>query len=492
MALTPLGEIPAFNAARRSADEWAIRYDDQVLTWGELDEFSTRRAWAFKDAGIAPGDWVTLGAANGVAFYEIMFALWKIGATPHVVSNRLPIAELQGIVELAQSKLILSDDADAAAQLGARPVAFGRDFDRLDPLPSVLSNPWKAMSSGGSTGRPKIIAAVAPGHYDPDGPPWLNIPTSGTILSTGPVYHNMPVTTNLRALLQGVRVVGMVRFDPEQTLRLIQEHRVTWTSFVPTMMSRISSLPRETRDRYDVSSIEAIWHWAAPMAPALKREWIDWFGAARIWELYGGTEGIGTTIINGVDWLTHPGSVGRPLSDKIKVLDDDGKEVPTGTVGEIFALPANGQGSTYRYVGAEPRSSAGGYETLGDYGWVDDDGFIYIADRLTDLILSGGANIFPAEIEAVLLEHPGVEGAVVIGLPDDDLGAIAHAIVKPVAQQMGLIDQSELLEFLAKRLVRYKIPRSIEFTSEQIRDDAGKVRRQKLREERLARLTMPG
>jgi bile acid-coenzyme A ligase len=281
----------------------------------------------------------------------------------------------------------------------------------------------------------------------------------------------------------------MVRFDPEETLRLIQEYRVTWTSFVPTMMSRISSLPREIRERYDMSSIEAIWHWAAPMAPALKREWIDWFGASRIWELYGGTEGIGTTTINGIDWLKHPGSVGQPLSDEIKILDDEGQEVPAGTIGEIFALPANGQGSTYRYVGAEPRSSAGGYETLGDYGWVDDEGFVYVADRRTDLILSGGANIFPAEVESALLEHPGVEGAVVIGLPDPDLGAVAHAIVKPVTGRSSPVGKHELLDFLADRLVRYKIPRSIEFTSEHIRDDAGKVRRQQLREERLAWLT---
>lgn len=490
MALIPLGQIPALNAARQGRDEWAIRYDDNVVTWGELDDRSTRRAWAFADRGIGAGDWVTLGAPNGTAFYEIMFALWKIGATPHVVSNRLPITELQAIVALAGSKLILSDDAQATAQLGAEPVSFGRDFPCVDMLPAVFSNPWKAMSSGGSTGRPKIIASVTAGSYDPDGPAWLNIPENGTILATGPVYHNMPVTTNLRALFQGVKVVGMVRFDPEQALRLIEKYQVSWTSFVPTMMSRISRLSPEIRERYDLSSLRSVWHWAAPMPPKLKREWIEWLGASTIWELYGGTEGIGTTIIDGNDWLAHPGSVGRPVSDTIKILDDDGQEVPAETVGEIFALPANGQGSTYRYVGAEPRSSAGGYETLGDYGWVDEDGFLYIADRRTDMIVSGGANIFPAEVEAALLEHPDVEGAVVIGLPDDDLGAVVHAVVKPV-DLSAPIDQATLLSFLADRLVRYKIPRSIEFTSEQIRDDAGKMRRQKFREERLQPTAAP-
>ncbi|MGD9715132.1 MAG: acid--CoA ligase, partial [Thermomicrobiales bacterium] len=189
----------------------------------------------------------------------------------------------------------------------------------------------------------------------------------------------------------------------------------------------------------------------------------------------------------GVEWLSHRGSVGRPHLDKIKILDDQGRELPTGEVGEIFAMPASGQGSTYAYLGAESRSTLDGYETLGDFGWLDDDGYLYIADRRTDMIVSGGANIFPAEIEGALLAHPEVEGAVVIGLPDDEFGAIAHAIVQPTAAARDTLDQDALIEFLRTRLVTYKLPRSFEFVDGPLRDDAGKVRRQQLREERLAK-----
>lgn len=343
------------------------------------------------------------------------------------------------------------------------------------------------MSSGGSTGRPKIIVAPGPNAFDPDKRPPLHFPESGPILTTGPVYHNMPVTTNFQALFEGHPVVGMTRFDPEEALRLIDQFKIKWTSFVPTMMTRIWRLPQEVRDSYDVSSLETVWHWAAPMPPDLKQAWIDWLGPEKIWELYGGTEGIVTTVLNGVEWLSHRGSVGRPHLDKIKILDDQGRELPTGEVGEIFAMPASGQGSTYAYLGAESRSTLDGYETLGDFGWLDDDGYLYIADRRTDMIVSGGANIFPAEIEGALLAHPEVEGAVVIGLPDDEFGAIAHAIVQPTAAARDTLDQDALIEFLRTRLVTYKLPRSFEFVDGPLRDDAGKVRRQQLREERLAK-----
>jgi bile acid-coenzyme A ligase len=481
----PLGRIPTMQAARFGADTWCIRYGDDVLTWGELDERSTRRAWALQDAGVGRGDYVTVGAPNGIDVYEILYAIWKIGATPHVVSSRLPAAELRAIVEVCQPKLVIASDPSVRRILDARPIDFGRHFPRTEVLPEICSNPWKAMSSGGSTGRPKIILTNQPGMFDPDIPSVVQVPRAGVILATGPVYHNMPLTTNLRALGHGAQVVGMERFDPEEALRLIEAFGVVWTSFVPTMMNRISKLPAEVRARYDLSSLKTIWHWAAPMPPALKREWIEWFGPEAIWELYGGTEAIGTTVINGVEWLTHPGSVGKAVSDEIKVLDEQGREVPRAEVGEIYALPKGGQGTTYQYLGAEARSAAGGYETLGDFGWMDEEGYLYIADRRTDMIVSGGANIFPAEVEAVLMEHPGVEGAVVIGLPDADLGAAVHAIVKASHVWRERLDADTLIEFLRERLVRYKFPRSIEFTEGQLRDDAGKVRRQQLREQRL-------
>lgn len=488
MALIPLAEIPARGAARHGADAWAIRHGDDVVTWGQLADRALRRAHALRAAGVGQGDLVTLALPNGSAFYELMFALWTIGATPHVVSYRLPLAELEAIVAVAAPKMVIAADHGLQQAFGARPADFGRDHADASPITPVVAPRWKAMSSGGSTGRPKIIVAPGPNALDPDRKPPLRFPEEGPVLATGPVYHNMPLTTNIQALFEGHPVVGMTRFDPEEALRLIDTFKIKWTSFVPTMMMRISRLPVEVRAKYDVSSLETIWHWAAPMPPALKQEWIDWIGPEKIWELYGGTEGIVTTILNGVEWLEHRGSVGRPHLDKIKIVDEHGRELPPGEVGEIFAMPAGGRGSTYSYIGAETRSTVDGYETLGDFGWLDEDGYLYIADRRTDMIVSGGANIFPAEVEGALMAHPGVEGAVVIGLPDEEFGAVAHAIVQPTEQARGTLDAEALLVFLRDRLVTYKLPRSFEFVDYRLRDDAGKVRRLQLRAERLAKL----
>lgn len=486
MVLIPLGSVPAMQAARHGPDAWAIRHDDDVLSWGAFDDHTTRRAWALKDAGVGVGDLVTLALPNGSAFYEAMFALWKIGATPHVVSYRLPIAELRAIVAVASPKLVIASDPDLVGSYGAKPADFGLGYGKTEPIQDIIAPRWKAMSSGGSTGLPKIIVAPGPNAFDPDTPLPLSFPDEGPILATGPVYHNMPITTNIRALFEGHSVVGMTRFDPEEALHLIEAYRIEWTSFVPTMMMRISRLPEDVRARYDVSSLKTVWHWAAPMPPALKQEWIDWIGPEKIWELYGGTEGIITTALNGVEWLAHRGSVGRPHFDKLKILDDQGAELPPGEVGEIFGLPAGGQGSTYEYVGSQAKTADGGFETLGDFGWVDEDGYLYIADRRTDMIVSGGANIFPAEVEGALMGHPGIETAVVIGLPHEEFGASAHAIIKPAPGWDSRLDDDMLKNFVADQLVAYKIPRSFEYVTEQLRDDAGKVRRQKLREERIA------
>lgn len=484
MTLIPLGQVPALQSQRLGQGARALTYGSDVTSWGELERRSNRRAWAMMDAGVARDDLVTLAVPNGSAFFEIMFALWKIGATPHVVSARLPLLELKGILSVANPRMVICDDPTLVAALDAKPTAFGLDHLRQDAPPTTMSSRWKAMSSGGSTGRPKIIVHPAPSGFDPDAKTPLRFPETGAILTTGPLYHNMPMTTSIQALFQGLEVVGMLKFDPEEALRLIESRCISWTSFVPTMMMRISRLPAEVRATYDVSSLRTVWHWAAPMPPELKQEWIDWLGAETIWEVYGGTEGIGSTVISGVEWLQHRGSVGRPINDDIKILDDQGHELPTGEVGEIFALPHSGQGSTFTYIGAEPRAIEGGFETLGDYGWLDEEGYLYIADRRTDMIVSGGANIFPAEVESALMAHPAVEVAVVIGLPDKDLGAVAHAIVKLV-DPVAAGDEPDLAAFLADRLGRYKIPRSFEFVTEPLRDDAGKVRRQKLRDDRL-------
>jgi bile acid-coenzyme A ligase len=226
---------------------------------------------------------------------------------------------------------------------------------------------------------------------------------------------------------------------------------------------------------------------ASPMPPWLKEAWIDWLGPERIWELYGGTERQGATIISGVEWLTHRGSVGRIQGeDQLKIFNDNGQECRPGEVGEIFFRSAEGQGSTYYYLGAKAKERTGGWESIGDMGWMDEEGYVYLADRRIDLILRGGANIYPAEVEAALDAHPDVASSVAIGLPDSEMGQRVHAIVQPKPQANGRLNVADLHEFLTERIARYKMPESYEFTEEYLRDDAGKVRRSALRDERVA------
>ena len=210
---------------------------------------------------------------------------------------------------------------------------------------------------------------------------------------------------------------------------------------------------------------------------------MDWLGADVIWELYGGTEGQGGTVITGPEWLEHRGSVGKPNPGcRMKIVNEAGEELPAGEIGEIFILPDTGQGSTYHYIGADPKAIEGGWESLGDLGYMDEDGYLYLTDRQTDMILSGGANIYPAEVEGAVESFPGVRSCAVIGLPDADMGNIVHAIVDA---PNGGVDEEALLAHLAERLVRYKIPRSVELTDQPLRDDAGKLRRKQLRAERI-------
>jgi bile acid-coenzyme A ligase len=472
------------NAARLGADAVALRHGSETLTWAELDRRSTRRAWALKAAGVVKDDLVTIALRNGAAFYELTFALWKIGATPHVVSWRLPRLELQAILEVARPRLIVASEPEFIRAFGALDPTVTLSDARDDPVPGAVATYWKAMSSGGSTGRPKIIIDHMPGMIDPELPVIL-IPRDERILNPGPIYHNGPFSQTHRALFRGNTVVGMLKFDPEETLRLIAEHRITWINMVPTMMLRIWRLPKEVRLRYTLDSLQHVWHMAAPMPPWLKEAWIEWLGAERIFEFYGGTEMQGATVISGPEWLAHKGSVGRPVLCEIRILDEHGNACQPGEIGEIFMLPAVERGTPYHYLGAEPRRAGDGFESIGDFGWLDADGYLYLADRRTDMILVGGANVYPAEVEAALMQHPAVEVAVVIGLPDEDMGSRVHAIVKPHPEVAKTITAEALSEFVQERLARYKTPRSYEFTMHTLRDDAGKVRRTGLRDDRV-------
>jgi bile acid-coenzyme A ligase len=393
-----------------------------------------------------------------------------LGATPTPLSHRLPPLELQAMLDVLRPRLAVTDEQ-----------SFFDEADANTPLPPRISPHVKAIASGGSTGRPKIIVDHTRAVLDPDAPS-VGMRATDTVVIPGPMYHSAPFGLAYQALGWGCHVVIMSRFDAAETLRIVQEHRAEWLYQVPTMMHRIWRLDA-ARANYDVSSLEMVCHIAAACPPWLKEKWIEWLGPDRLWEVYSGTEAIGATVIGGREWLAHRGSVGRLAPGaSVRILDEAGNDVTPGEVGEIYFRPAGGLGSTYHYLGAQPRAR-GEWETFGDLGRLDTEGYLYLADRRTDLIISGGANIYPAEIEAAIDAFPGVLASVAIGLPDEDLGQRVHAIVEVRRDEPFSLDA--LRDFLAQRLVTYKLPRSFETTLERLRDDSGKVRRNALREARI-------
>jgi bile acid-coenzyme A ligase len=482
MAFIPLGQLPALHAARDPRRP-AITFGDEVVTREGLEVRANRRARRLGGLGIGQGDMVTVALPNGLELYETTFALWKLGAVPNMVSAKLPDGELGAIVQLVDPRLVIG--VDPARLPGRAVLAAGQSVDRTlsaEPLEAAISPHWKAMTSGGSTGRPKIIVDHMPGVYDPQTPALLQH-IDDVLLNPGPLYHNAPFGAMHTGLFTGAHVVEMGRFDAGEALRLIGRHRVQWVNFVPTMMARIWKLPTEARLTADMSSLRVVFHMASACPVWLKEAWIDWIGPDPLFELYGGTERQGMTIITGREWLMHKGSVGKVQAGAaMRVLNPNGAECAPGQIGEIFFRPDAGRNATYHYVGAEAKA-VGEWESLGDLGHMDEDGYLYLADRRTDLILCGGANIYPAEVEAALDAHPDVLTSAVVGLPDDDLGQRVHAIVQ--LREGGDLPSSDLLAHLEERLVRYKIPRSIEFSTTALRDDAGKVRRSALREARV-------
>jgi bile acid-coenzyme A ligase len=469
--------------AEADPDRPALTCGEVTLTRAEFVERVSRLAALFEERGVKQGSTVTIGLPNSIGLVECMFAAWALGAVPQPISDRLPPLERSAIVDLADPSLVVGVPASEA---GGRPA--------LESVPEELpagaftpgtSPVWKLVTSGGSTGRPKLIAALAPALVENVG--GLGVLTrmrpDGCVLVTGPISHNAPFVVTAAGMLLGNHVVVMSRFDAAQTLRLVEQLRVTWLYLVPTMMVRIWHLPETVRLGADVSSLEVAFHMAAPCPAWLKQEWIDWLGPEKVMELYGGTELQAMTVITGTEWLEHRGSVGRAVLGEIEIRDFEGRPVPAGQEGEIWMRRGPGAPPPYRYIGATARSAADGWESLGDIGRVDADGYVYVTDRFADMILVGGSNVYPAEIEAALDEHPAVQSSCVIGLPDEDLGSIPYAIV----ELSGPVSDDDLMAHLRQRLAPHRLPRVIERASAPLRDDAGKVRRSALRAERMMR-----
>jgi bile acid-coenzyme A ligase len=486
--LIPMADVPRWYAQRKPASTIAIRHGEDTLTWDQLERGANRRARALAAKGVKAGDFVAIGLPNGNVFFETTFAVWKLGATPTSLSSRLPRGEAAAVLDILKPALVVGGESDWNVS-NHLPANFVPEGFSDEPLASPVARYWKAMTSGGSTGRPKVILDHQPAVFDTSAEPPLGISFGVSLLNPGPLYHNAPFIISHLALFAGGRLTGLVRFDAEETLRLIEAERVQWVNFVPTMMHRIWALPQNVRNAYDLSSLKIVFHMAAPMPAWLKEKWIEWLGPERIYELYGGTERQGTTVISGIEWLAHKGSVGKiGETARLRIIGKDGNDVAPGETGEIYFLPNDGPGATYHYLGAEPKRRSDGWESLGDIGRLDAEGYLYLADRLADMILRGGANIYPAEVEAAICAHPKVRSCVVVGLPDPEFGQRVHAILEldPATDAQAIADG--MGDFLKDRLSRYKHPESFEAVNEPLRDDSGKVRRTLLRDERVAAL----
>jgi bile acid-coenzyme A ligase len=477
--------------AQLAPDEPAVTCDGRTTTRAELDRSTNRLARAYAERGVGVGDYVTIVLPNSIELIQAAVACWKLGAVPQPLSARLPAAEFEGLLDLKARALLVGRD-DPRGEIPSVPAGFRPDPATSDAaLPEAVSPCWRSIASGGSTGRPKLVEAGGDGRLSTALGYLTGMQDSGVNLISVPLTHTTGFTTAVIALLMRNHLVLLSRFEPHEFLRLVTEHRVTWLATVPTIMQRLLPVYRADPGAYDLSSIRRFWHLGAPCPPAVKQAWIDLLGPEVIWELYGGTELQALTFISGDQWLTHRGSVGIVVAGEMKVLDDDGKPCPSGVVGEIYMRPSPGSAPTYRYIGVTAKSRDG-WDSLGDLGHFDDDGFLYLSDRRVDMFTVGGRNVYPAEIENALSAHPDVLSCLVVGVPDPnagDLGQVPHALVQVI--DGSALDEEAVQAFLSEHVATYKVPRTVEFVDTALRDDAGKARRSAVRAEVMARLRPP-
>ncbi len=473
--------------AQRAPDEVVVicaREDGgaDTLTRREFDQWSSRLAHRLLEAGVGPGDFVAVILPNCVEHLVATLAAYKAGGTPMPVSYSMPPEERDGLLALASPRCIVGDMDDLEAISRA-------DVHALDAYPDTLPeggvpNPVKALGSGGSTGKPKLIVTPGPFQFPEGEHPTaklLRFVPDDLQYSPGPLYHNGPFFFTQVMLFHGGRILINERFNAGRMLDLIEEFRPTALNLVPTMMQRMLREP-DVENR-DLSSVRLLWHYAAACPEWAKRGCIELFGPETVLELWAATEATGITVIDGAEWLEHPGSVGRGVLTEFRIVDEDRKVLPPGEVGEIFSRFGDGTAG-YQYLGANELETVGdGFVSVGDLGYVDEEGYLYLADRRTDMIISGGANIFPAEVEAVISSHPAVQDVAVVGLVDEDLGRRVHAIVEPRNSSVPP-DVEELTALCLKELARYKVPRAFEIVAKLPRNEAGKIRRLALREER--------
>jgi long-chain acyl-CoA synthetase len=480
------------------------------VSYGELFAEANRLVHGLRALGLRTGDGVAAVLPNGTELLSLYFAAMQAGWYLTPINHHLVGPEIAYIVNdcdagaLVVHERFASEAAVAAKEIGLpaeRRFAVG-DVDGYRPLPELTDGQPSTLpddrSAGapmhytsGTTGKPKGVRRRLSGA-DPDaaagsGAGFLVLfgikPYDDNVHICGsPLYHTAVLVFASTSLHVGHPVVLMDRWTPEEMLRLIDEHRVTHSHMVPTQLHRLLALPEDVRDRYDVSSLRTMIHAAAPCPPDVKRRMLEWWGPV-IYEYYAATEG-GGTLVTPEQWLAKPGTVGLPWPmSEIRILDDDDQDVPTGEPGTVYMKLGQGDFEYFKDKGKTEENRRAGFFTVGDVGYLDDDGFLFLCDRKSDMIISGGVNIYPAEIEGVLLAHPKVADAAVFGIPHEDWGEEIKAVVEP-APGVEPDDHltAELHAHCAERLAKFKLPRSVDYTSEMPRDPNGKLYKRKLRD----------
>ena len=444
---------------------------ESSLTWSELDRRSSQLASVLAaERGLGHGDRLALAMPNSPQLVLGALAAWKLGSTPVPLRWDLPDWERERLRGVVDAKVHMDESSI--------PWIDGTAGAVVPELPDVLSPSMNGICSSGSTGTPKVILSGFPAAYNevfstPMVAQWHPVPLPQVVLVLSPMYHTNGFVS-LFSLLGGDRIVVMERFDAARVVDVVERHQVSTFTATPTMLKRIADV--EGVDDRDLSSLQWILQGAAPMPPSLVDRWIDLIGAERIIMAYGMTEAIGVTALRGDEWLRHRGSVGRGIrGTEVRVLDQGGTPVPPGEIGDIYMRsPAYG-GSTYLGASAMPETTDG-FASVGDMGSLDEDGYLYLADRRVDVIVSGGANVFPAEVETALIDHPGVADIVVIGLKDQEWGRRVHAVIEP-ADPASPPTLEEVVTYAKARIASYKVPKTIEIVERIPRSVATKVNR---------------
>ncbi len=451
----------------------------QSMTFAELDGRANQWGRALAAAGAQFGSLVALGIPNSEQLVLGALGCWKIGAIPVPMRWDLPDWERSRVLEVIAPAVTVDDQTRSVLTASAAEQS-------ADPLPDVVSPKANGICSSGSTGLPKVILTLAQGMWTPESSfpflaAWGPTATPQTILVPGPMYHTNGFSP-MTYLLGGDELVVLEKFDAATVVDAIERYRITNFTATPTMLSRIAALP-DIGER-DLSSIAFILQGAAVMPQTLLRTWFDLLSPEQVLMAYGMTEGLGLTALRGDEWLAHPGSVGRGFRDtEVRILDQHGQPVAAGELGEVYLRSPMSAG--YLYLGGAPLlpSTPDGFRTAGDIGHLDDDGYLYIADRRSDMIITGGANVFPAEVECALAEHDAIADVVVIGLIDSEWGRRVHAVIQ-LAESSAPLTERDVIGFAKTRLAAYKVPKTVEFVNQIPRTAATKVNRSAMVEAR--------